>query len=43
MIDVTTLSSFIINGDWKYNNSKTLVDVVAASTNTTNSNKKNLE
>jgi hypothetical protein len=42
MINVTTLASFIMNGDWKYNNSKTLVVVVVASTNTTNSNK-NLE
>jgi hypothetical protein len=39
---VTKLASFILNGDWKYNNRRTLMVVVVASTNTTNSNK-NLE
>ena len=39
---VTTSTSFIINGDWKYNNNKILIADIAVSANTTNSNK-NLE
>jgi hypothetical protein len=38
-MEVTILASFIMNGDWKYNNSRILMAAIT-STNTINSNKK---
>jgi hypothetical protein len=39
-MEVTILASFIMNGDWKYNNNRILMVYTIASTNNTNSSKK---